>query len=198
MTRSITIEGGHGGRLDIAAGERLEILNVEGEQICDFFAFVRGDPLEHLSPGHTRAQLLSVAIGKGDRLFSVRRRAMFEIAEDTVGRHDIVFPACDPERYRLGFGLDGHRNCRTNLAEAVADLGIPFEHLPDPVNFFQNTPVGPDGGIAYGAVSLARAGDRVVLEALVDAVVVGSACAMDLTGIIGARLTPIRMSVLGG
>ncbi len=195
MANEITIRGGHARRIEVDAGELLEIVNVEGRQICDFFAFARDDIREHLSPAHTRAENLSVALGRGDRLFSVRRRAMFEIVEDTVGRHDIVFPACDPERYRLGFGVADHRSCRANLAAAMADHAIPFEYLPDPVNFFQNTPVEADGSIAYGAASIAEAGDKVVLRALTDAIAVGSSCAMDLTGINGERLTEIRMIV---
>ena len=198
MANEITIRGGHARRIEVDAGELLEIVNVEGRQICDFFAFARDDIREHLSPAHTRGELLSVALGRGDRLFSVRRRAMFEIVEDTVGRHDMIFPACDPERYRLGFGVADHRSCRANLAEIMADHAIPFEYLPDPINFFQNTPVEAGGSIAYGAASIAEAGDKVVLRALTDAIAVGSACAMDLTGINGERLTDIRMTVRAG
>ena len=195
MANEITIRGGYAGRIEADAGELLEIVNIEGRQICDFFAFQRDDLREHLSPAHTRAELLSVALGRGDRLFSVHRRAMFEILEDTVGRHDIVFPACDPERYKKGFGIADHRSCRANLAEVMRDHAIPFEYLPDPVNFFQNTPVQDDGSIAYGAASIAEAGDKVVLRALTDVIAVGSSCAMDLTGINGERLTDIRMIV---
>ena len=77
----------------------------------------------------------------------------------------------------------------------MADHGIAYEHLPDPINFFQNTPVRADGSIAYGASSVAKPGDKVVLQALVDVIAVASACAMDLTGINGDRLTDIRLVV---
>ncbi len=196
MRRRVLIKGGHWGRLDVAAGQRLEVLNVDGEQICDFFAFLRGDVREFLSPAHTRGELMKVSLGVGDRLYSVARRPMFEILEDDVGRHDMIFPACDPARYRIGFGVESHRSCRTNLAEAMADHDIAFAHLPDPVNLFQNTPVLGDGTISYSAASLARPGDRMIFRALVDAIVIGSACAMDLSGINGAALTDIRMSIL--
>ena len=193
--REVLVKGGYWGRIDVGAGERLQIVNVEGTQICDFFAFRADDIGEFLSPAHTRAELMRLTLGAGDRLVSVRRAPMFEIVEDTVGSHDMIFPACDPPRYKLGFGLDDHRSCRANLAEAMADRGIAYEHLPDPINFFQNTPVGADGTIAYGRASVARPGDKVVLKALVDAVAVASACAMDLTGINGERLSDIRLAV---
>ena len=43
----------------------------------------------------------------------------------------------------------------------MADHAIPFEYLPDPINFFQNTPVEAGGSIAYGAASIDEAGDMV-------------------------------------
>ena len=193
--REVVVRGGYWGRIDVGAGERLEIVNVEGTQICDFFAFRADDASEFLSPAHTRAELMRLTLGAGDRLVSVRRAPMFEIVEDTVGSHDMIFPACDPPRYKLGFGLDDHRSCRANLAEAMADRGIAYEHLPDPINFFQNTPAGADGAIDYGLTSVARPGDRVVLKALVDVIAVASACPMDLTGINGERLSDIRLAV---
>ncbi len=196
--REVLVKGGHWGRIGVPAGGLLEIVNVEGRQICDFFAFRADDVGEFVSPAHTRAELMRLTLGAGDRLVSVRRAPMFEIVEDTVGSHDMIFPACDPPRYRLGFGLDDHRSCRANLAEAMADRGIAYEHLPDPINFFQNTPVGAGGAIAYGAASLAGPGDRVVLRALVDVIAVASACAMDLTGINGERLSDIRLVLRDG
>ena len=195
MAQEIIIKGGHGGRINVNAGQRLEILNLEGQQICDFFAFACSGVAEFLSPAHTRSQLMKISLARGDTLYSISREPMFEIVEDTVGCHDFIFPACDPARYRLGFGLGHHRNCRTNLSEAMVGHNIPFEHLPDPINFFQNTPVQQDGTIVF-ATSEAKAGDRVVLHALVDVIAVGSACAMDLTGINGAMLSDIRMSIL--
>ena len=75
------------------------------------------------------------------------RRPMFELLEDTCGVHDIIFPPCDPETYVQRFGIHNHRSCRTNLAEVMADKNIPYAYLPDPVDFFQNTPVTADGMI---------------------------------------------------
>ena len=198
MPGSCRIEGGHGGRIDVDRGQLLDVVNVDGAQICDFFAFNRADVGEYLSPAHCRAQLLRLTLRVGDELVSVERRPMFEIVADDVGRHDMIFAACDPQRYLAGFGIADHRSCRTNLAEAMAGFDIPFNHLPDPINFFQNTPVEANGAIGYGAASLARPGDKVTLRALMDVVAVGSACPMDLTGINGDRLTDIELVVREG
>ena len=77
----------------------------------------------------------------------------------------------------------------------MADKNIPYAYLPDPINFFQNTPVMPDGTIEYGESSLAKAGDKVALRAHMDAIAVGSACAMDLVPMNGEQLTDIRFVV---
>ncbi len=195
MTNEVLIKGGHGGRIAVAKDQILEIVNVEGEQICDFFAFNAEDLSDHLSPAHCRAALRSVALKVGDVLVTRLYNPIFEILEDSVGRHDIIFPPCDPMRYLRGFGVAEHRSCRTNLAEVMADKNLPYECLPDPINLFQNTPVMPDGSIAYGEPSLAKAGDKVVLRAVMDVIAVGSACPMDLVPINGERLTDIRFVV---
>jgi uncharacterized protein YcgI (DUF1989 family) len=191
--RQVQIQGGRGGRIDVEKGEILEVLNVDGQQICDFFAFNTDDLSESLSPAHIRSELRRVVLKVGDVLVSCYRNPMFEILEDTCGRHDIVIPPCDPIRYELRFGLKNHRSCRTNLAEVLADEGIPYAYLPDPVNWFQNTPVMPDGSIER-YTSSAVAGDKVVLRALQRVIAVGSACPM-IGGSNGDRPTDIRFLV---
>jgi uncharacterized protein len=175
--REILIKGGYGGCITVEKGHLLEIVNVEGQQICDFFAFNTDDFSEALSPAHIRSELRRVVLRVGDVLVSRYRNPMFEIVEDTCGRHDIVIPPCDPIRYEQRFSLKGHRSCRTNLAEAIADKNIPYAYLPDPVNWFQNTPVMADSSIERHT-STAVPGDKVVLRALQRVLAVGSACPM--------------------
>jgi uncharacterized protein YcgI (DUF1989 family) len=57
-----------------------------------------------------------------------------------------------------------------------------------------NTPPKPDG--TYDVVPAAsKAGDRVVLRCLVDAVVAVSACLFDVRPLNGDAITPIRLEV---
>lgn len=195
MTRArseLLIKGGYGGRIEVEKGQLLEIYNVEGQQICDFFAFNLKDMSEALSPAHTRTELRRITLRIGDVLMSRYRNPMFEIIEDTCKQHDILFPPCDPVRYERGFGLKNHRSCRGNLAEAIADKGLPYAYLPEPVNWFQNMPVTPDGTILR-LNSSAVAGDKVVLRALQSILAVGSACPM--IGVNGDHPTDIRFIV---
>jgi len=193
MASEVLIKGGYGGRIEVGRGQILEIVNEGGQQICDFFAFNAEDLDETLSPAHTRSALRRIVLEVGDRLFSRLRRPMFEIVEDTCGRHDITFPPCDPVVYEQRFAMYGHRSCRTNLAEAIADQGIPYAYLPEPINFFQNTPILADGRIEHHT-SLAKPGDKVVLRAEMDVIAAGSACPME-GGVNGDRLTDIRFVV---
>lgn len=189
----VLIRGGHGGRIDARAGQIIEILNVAGRQVCDLFAFNARDVGETLSPGHTRSGLRRIVLHVGDVLVSCYRNPVFEILEDTCGRHDVTLPPCDPGMYERRFGVKNHRSCRTNLAEVMGDEKIPYGYLPEPVNLFQNTPVLADGAIA-DRTSAARPGDRVVLRALIDVIVAASACPM-AGAMNGTRPTDIRLRV---
>ena len=189
----ILIKGGHGGRIEVRKGQVLEVVNVDGEQICDFFAFNVDDLTESLSPAHIRSALRRIVLKVGDMLVSRYRNPMFEILQDDCRVHDITFPPCDPVVYERRFGLRNHRSCRTNLAEAMADKNLPYAYLPEPVNLFQNTPVG-DGGAIRDLTSSAKPGDKVVLKAQMDLYAVGSACPM-IGGVNGTAPTDIRFVV---
>jgi uncharacterized protein YcgI (DUF1989 family) len=194
MTNEVLIKGRHGGRIDVRKGQLLEILNVEGQQICDFFAFNKANVREHLSPSHTRSVNARIYLRKGDVLSTVLRRPMLELVEDTCGQHDMTIPACDPQRYRISYGIVDHRSCRMNLFQMIASEGIPYEYLPDPVNFFQNTPIGEDAHY-HRSPSPSEPGDKVVLKALMDLIAVGSACPQDMTGSNGDCITDIKFIV---
>ena len=194
MATEVVIKGRYGGRTELRKGQRLEVFNVEGGQICDFFAFNRDNPREHLSPSHTRSVLGRLYVRKGDVLSTVLRRPIFEILEDTCGQNDLTIPACDPQRYLSDYGLTDHRSCRMNLAEQVTDIDIPYEYLPDPVNFFQNSPTLEDGRVKRGP-SPAKPGDKIVLRALMDAIAVSSSCPQDQIDSNGFNVTDIEMVV---
>jgi len=194
VATEVVIKGRYGGRAELRKGQRLEVFNVEGGQICDFFAFNRDNPREHLSPSHTRSVLGRLYVRKGDVLSTVLRRPIFEILEDTCGQNDLTIPACDPQRYLSDYGLTDHRSCRMNLAEQVTDIDIPYEYLPDPVNLFQRTPV-LEGGRYIRETSPSKAGDKVVLRALMNLIAVGSACPQDLAGSNSVPITDIKFII---
>src|SRR5437667_10026070 len=143
--RELVIPAGHARLWRMRAGERVTIAQTEGHQVGDFIAFNASDLTEFLSPSHTRRCLNRFAIGKGHSLYTNHREPIVEIVEDTVGVHDMLAAACDPYRYRRGYGVEDHGSCRMNFVEVLADYAIPDWRAPDPINLFQNSPVLPDG-----------------------------------------------------
>ena len=194
MVAETVIEGARAGRIEVPIGQLLEIVNVEGKQVCDFFAFNANNVKEALSPGHTRSVIRRTFLKVNDHLYSVLRRPMFELVEDSVGQNDFTLPACDPERYRMDFKVEHHRSCRKNLEEVMKDYQIPYEYLPDPFNFFQPTPILPDGTYGTGT-SPAKPGDKIVLRALMDVIAVGSSCPQDLIALNDFKPSELRLVV---
>ena len=79
----------------------------------------------------------------------------------------MLFPACNAPLYERA-GLHGHPNCRDNLMNALRDEGITLPFAPDPVDFFQNSPPQPDGGLDV-LESINPPGGFVVLKAEMEA-----------------------------
>jgi uncharacterized protein YcgI (DUF1989 family) len=192
----ITIPGGHGAALVAKAGQLVAITDLEGQQVADFVAFAERDRTEWLSTTHTRSAILRLDLRVGDRLESNWRRPMFELVHDDVGHHDVITSMCDDRRYRLDYGVEGHRSCRTNLTEALAPWGIQEWEIPDPFNLFQNAPINPDRSFG-NALPTGRPGDGLVLRTLMDAIIGVSACPQDLNACNGFRPSPILVRVTG-
>jgi uncharacterized protein YcgI (DUF1989 family) len=186
----------HGTAVPLAAGQRLRIVNLNGGQVVDMWAVNPDDPDERMSMEHTRASLSKLVPSVGDRLFSSRRRAVLELVQDTSpGVHDTLIAACDPERYRQLGGSEDHASCAANFHAALAEHGLTIHRVPSPLNLFMNIPWDPDGGLEF-APSPARAGDSVTFEAVLDVIVVLSACPMDLNPINAGGLGDIGIEVL--
>ena len=82
---------------------------------------------------------------------------MLDLVEDGAGgMHDMMIAACDQARYEQ-FGFVGpHASCSENLRSAMARLGHAIEVVPQPVNFFTNTVVEPDGKLTLAAQHACR------------------------------------------
>lgn len=195
VTHEQRVPGGHGAAFIVRAGQLVEVQDVEGQQVCDFVAFAEQNRTEWLSTSHTRSALLRLTVRVGDSLQSNWRRPMFEILRDDVGRNDIITQMCDDRRYRLDFGVEGHRSCRSNFTEVLEPWGIAEWQMPDPFNFFQNAPIHPDRTFG-NEVPTGKPGDTLVLLALMDAVVAVSACPQDLNACNGFNPTPLEVRVL--
>jgi uncharacterized protein len=188
------VPGGFGRGFEATAGQFITIVDLKGEQAGDFVALNRADLGEVLSPVHTRRRNLSIYFKEGDFLMSSEGNPMFEVVKDTVGIHDANVPACDPTRYAVDFGVPGHRNCLENMFEPLQAYGIDILQVPEPFNFFQNGPVSPDGRMAV-TDPVSRAGDHLILKALMDVVCAISPCPQDIIPGNGLLVTDMRVAV---
>lgn len=177
-------------------GERLRVVDPEGEQVSDLMAFADGDPDEWLSSGRTFDYEETIRLTAGNALWSNRSRRMLTIVEDTCGVHDFLLTPCSPEMYTLLYGLPeghDHPSCLTNLALHLGPFGMGRDRVPTTFNVFMNVPVGPDGRLSVETPA-SRPGDHVVFRAEMDLVVGLTACAAEGTN--NGRLKPIDYEVL--
>ncbi|MEM9332261.1 MAG: urea carboxylase-associated family protein [Pseudomonadota bacterium] len=195
----VTAEGGFGGFIHINAGEHIRITNLEGSQVCDFWAFVQSDTHEFLSAEHTRSTLEKLIPARGDRLYSNKRHALLTITNDTSpGVHDLLMSACDPRRYELLGHKGYHRSCAENLCLMMDEAGVTAHELPSPFNIFQNVEIQPEGQIAIVPPTV-KAGEFLEMRAECDLLVVVSACPMDIAMTNGpdGKTRPIKLERLG-
>jgi uncharacterized protein YcgI (DUF1989 family) len=193
-TERTVVPAGEGRAVRVAAGRRVRVVDLEGGQVGDLFAFAADDPRERLSAAHTRSVTSRLFPEVGEPFVTDRRRPILVLAEDaSPGAHDMLIAACDPARY-AALGVPGHRSCAENLELALAELGIEVAVTPQPVNVFMRIPVQESGRLAWLPAE-SRAGDSITFEAAMDCVVVVSACPQDMVGINNGRPTPLAIDV---
>jgi uncharacterized protein len=185
---------GEGVAVEVKTGQLLQIATVKGKQVADFVAFNLDDRAEYLSTAITRAKNSSIMLQQGMTLYSNRRNALFDLSEDTVGRHDMLFAACDPRRYKDDFGIDEHANCREALTGALRDYGVAYDVIPDPINWFMNVSILQRGELEIRE-SLAERNDYVLLTASMDVVAAISACPQDQNATNGGNPSDILVRV---
>lgn len=195
MAERIAIPAREGRAVELAAGDHLRVIDPEGGQVADLFAFVAGDLNEHLSAQHTRASRSALFPRVGEAFMTNRRRPILTLAaDDSPGVHDLLIAACDPERY-TELGVEGyHASCAENLALATAAIGHPVDYAPQPVNVFMNIPVAPGGTLSFEPATT-RPGDSITLRAELDCMVAVSACPQDVLSINGGAPTPITLEI---
>ncbi|KAH8886083.1 glycoside hydrolase/deacetylase [Thozetella sp. PMI_491] len=182
-------------------GQDIKVINTYGKQVVDFWAFNPTDPNDFLSMVHTRTILLKVALSKGDNLYSTRRKPILTLTEDTTkGVHDIIWSACDAERYRMQ-GYDGyHDNCTDNMHKAIStafpDFHIAEDWVPDPLNLFMNVAIDHHGALDI-RVPTSEKGQFVVLKAQTDLIIVMSSCPQDMAPVNGGMPTDCEYQLSG-
>jgi len=187
-----------GRAVEVGAGRAFRVIDVEGEQVADLFAFCVDDVTEYASAEHTRAYVDRLFPRVGEHFVTNRRRPILRFEEDrTPGVHDMLCAACDPTRY-TGLGVEGwHASCQENLQRAMAERGFERVEVPQSINLFMNIPVSTDGSLGWEPAPT-KPGDAVTMRAELDCYVVVSACPQDIVPINGRNPTSIEIELLEG
>jgi uncharacterized protein YcgI (DUF1989 family) len=196
VEKRVVVPPREGRALTVERGRRFRVVDVEGHQCGDLFAFVAEDVREYASAEHTRVHVDRLFPRPGEVFVTNRRRPILRFeADDSPGVHDMLIAACDPPRF-AGLGVEGwHASCQENLQGAMAALGHAEIEVPQPINLFTNIGLGPDRELIWGP-ALTRAGDSVTMRAEREAVVVLSACPQDIVNINECRPGPLALELL--
>ena len=182
---------------ELRRGQRLRVIDPEGEQVADLLAYNREDLGEVLSSGRSLDYASSIFLSTGAALYSNRSRVMLRIVADEVGRHDFLLAPCSAEMFRIIYGEQApHRGCFGNLAAALAPWGVGPDSIATAFNVFMNVRVDGDSGALRVAPPLSRAGDSTTFEAEMDLLVGLTACAAGQSN--NFRCKPIHYEVLDG
>lgn len=185
------IEPQGGIRIEAKKGQSIAIKDIEGGQVADFFAEIKGTHEEYLSPSVTLDCNESLHVGVGTILYSNLYHPIFEVIYDDVERHDLLFPSCSKAMYDFFYQNGaGHPNCLDNINRALGTS----RNIIQPVNFFMNTRIEQNGKIVIDK-PLSKAGDKVVLRVLEDYVLGISACSVSESDTNSGRCTAIEISI---
>ena len=166
-----------GAAFTLDRGQRLTVIDPQGEQGADLVAFRRDDLDEVISSGRTIDYASRIFLTTGDPIYSNRSNVLLRIVEDTVGRHDFLLTPCSADTFRIIYGDEHpHRGCFGNLAAALAPYGIVPDRIPVAFNVFMHVTVDGQSGEIAVRPPLSRAGDRVSFVAETDLVVGLTAC----------------------
>jgi uncharacterized protein YcgI (DUF1989 family) len=193
LASSVHLEPQTGTGFEIRRGQLLKIIDPTGEQVSDLTSFGSVDHGEWLSSGRTIDYANTIYLTTGHILYSNRSRPMWNVIEDTVGRHDFLLTPCSPETFQIIYKTKGHHpSCFENLTRAFAAYDIPPDSIPTTLNVFMNVEVSPSGAIKILAPR-SRPGDHILLEAQMDMIVGVTACSAELSN--NGRFKPIDIEV---
>ncbi|HZX69377.1 MAG TPA: urea carboxylase-associated family protein [Rhodanobacter sp.] len=191
------IEPRSGVAFELKSGERLKVIDPQGEQVADLVAFNRADTRDALSSGRSIDYASKLFLGLGDHLYSNRSTVLLDIVEDTVGRHDFLLSPCSAEMFRIIYHDEHpHRGCFGNLAEALQPFGIASDAIPTAFNVFMNVQVDGQSGVISVEPPLSRAGDFIIFEAQTDLVIGLTACSAGQSNNFSYK--PIHYEVIRG
>lgn len=201
VVNEIFVPRGTAKAYEVAAGQTVQIVDLEGQQCSDFqAAAMRGldaGKERFIDSTATRSMVRHAfpAPGLLDKFYDVNMAPLLKVVRDTCGRHDTYGLACTARSYEER-GFPGHVNCSDNISHALAPFGVEQRPAWPAINLFWNTWVDAHHQINTEE-SWSRPGDYIAMEALQDLVCVSTACPDDIDPINGWNPTDILVRIYG-
>src|SRR5699024_5558088 len=151
----------------VEAGQLVQIIDMAGAQVAALVAWGGDDGKERISTPVTMTANASIVLQKGDKIFGNRKSEMFELVDDTVGRHDLLTGTIPtPE------ATSKVQNPIPSKQEAMREAAVdtPDNEVSNPVNFFKHVIIKSKGELE-GKDSFSERNDTVVLAALTNSTV---------------------------
>ena len=181
-----------GTAFEMAAGQVLRIVDVEGQQVPDLLCINAADHADKFSPPNTQLLNQTIFLKTGHHLYSTRASQMMTIIEDTVGVHDVISGGCSAATNEFRYGVRGTASCRGNFEEALASYDIAEPEIPYNFNIFMNVTVAADGTTAIEECP-SKPGDYIDLRADMDLIVAISNCPQSRNPCNGFNPTALRL-----
>jgi urea carboxylase-associated protein 1 len=193
-----TILSGDGWIHQLNRGQRMRILDLEGNQAVDTLFYCAQDPSERYDACRTMRAQSQLYLSHGSRLLSSEGRTLLTITADTCGRHDTVGGACACESNQVRYALDKRymHACRETFLLELArwDRGLGIRDLTHNINFFMNVPVAPSGELHF-ADGISASGRYVEMTAEMDVLVLISNCPQLNNPCNGWNPTPVEILI---
>ena len=191
MSREYIIPACSGMKIDVKQGQSITVIDIEGGQVVDFFAEVNANVNEFLSTGVTIDCNESLKLNVGDIIYTNLYRPMIKVITDDVGEHDLLHPCCRPEMYDFFYhNGEEHPNCFDNINRVLDEQRAVIV----PVNLFMHTKISTNGSISVEE-PVSKAGDKIVLKALMDITLGVAACSVSESKCNRGTCSPVKIVV---
>jgi urea carboxylase-associated protein 1 len=146
---------GDGWMRELAPGQVLRIVDLEGNQAADTLFYDAEHPEDHYSAVRTIVSQSNIYLSTGSVIRAESGKALLTIVADTCGRHDTLGGACSAQSNTVRYAhekLHMH-NCRDTfmlqLAKHADGDNYAKRDLAPNINFFMNVPVTPEGRLTF-------------------------------------------------
>ena len=195
---SFIVEAGDPFVLQIAQGQHVRIVDLEGNQAVDTIFYNAQDTSDRYSAQDTIREQGSIYLTTGTALLSTNGNLLLTITSDTCGRHDTLGGACATESNMVRYDLTkGHMHaCRNSFLTGLRTWGhgLDKRDITSNINFFMNVPVTPEGALTFED-GVSDAGKYVELRAEMDVLMVISNCPQLNNPCNGYNPTPVQILI---